>query len=326
MLAALVVPLVGGLAAAPFLDPTGVLLGWLRGEVIFKGRPASYWVEFVRGNLKYGYIPNGVLESFAGSGDAGAAVWLPLINDSDEKMRWAGVSLLARCGHPTPTAVVPLKRALHDQSTQVRLSAALALYQIGAACPEAFETAALLVDDAAAGFSFEAANVLWAMEPTAAQDKFGWREFRNTSEDFRITMPAGVVGTGQLREIRPDVFIEATRYEAKHERDVYFVEVSAYPEGVIEGSTLQQRVQVLQATVGLFIPNGQILEQRYLDQSGHRAWEVQVGAEGMGFLRQRVWWAGNRMYLAGLATPYKDGLRTRWALYFLDSFHSDWDG
>lgn len=42
-LLALLALLVLAVPLALWLDPTGVLLGWLRGEQFFQGRPTSYW-------------------------------------------------------------------------------------------------------------------------------------------------------------------------------------------------------------------------------------------------------------------------------------------
>src|SRR2546427_10287317 len=58
------------LPAAVFLDPTFVILGWLRGESFYQGKPTSYWSREMRGWMK-------LSDGWAGAvGWAGKSRWI----------------------------------------------------------------------------------------------------------------------------------------------------------------------------------------------------------------------------------------------------------
>jgi hypothetical protein len=315
------VVLLAGLVAAPFLDPTGVLWGYLRCEPIFRGYPASCWVKFVREFKHSDYVPNGAVQAFADTGDAGAAVWLPFLHDPDEFMRFAAAKLLGGCGRPTPSAVSALTEGLHDDSPRVRIVAAQALSKIGADTADAVAALKEIIDDPDSSWTYSAASVLWAIDPGAGIAEFGWRELKSTALGFHVTMPGDVESHGQFQEL-PGAWVELTIYSAWYRGAMYQVCVGRYPDGFIQTRTDEEKVASLRAAAGPMM-GGNIVQEKKVKHGNRTAWEPVVEVQGKGVIRQRMWWAGNRLYMAQVVSLNKAMTETRWADYFLDSFQSD---
>ncbi len=139
-------------ASAVLLDPTRVLLGTLRGEPFYRGRPASFW----RGALLD--AAPGAQTNARNDLAEGQAEVVPLLVELLEKtpgagrdaaeVRWNAAIVLGVIGEPAASAVPALTAALEDPERLVRVSAADALGKIGPAARDAVpRMAALLQTD-----------------------------------------------------------------------------------------------------------------------------------------------------------------------------------
>ena len=104
----------GGLLAVAtagvFLEPTGVVIGWVRGESFFQDRPTRYW----RRNLK-DQDPGARTNTIHTLSSADALrVLRELLKDRDADIRLSAVTALTLL-KPDPTVAVPeLANALSD--------------------------------------------------------------------------------------------------------------------------------------------------------------------------------------------------------------------
>jgi HEAT repeat protein len=122
------------------LDPTRAVLGTLRGEPFYGGRPASYWRKELLDDAP-GARTNAV-KALADGGQGAVPVLVELLRESgpdkaSAEVRWTAALALGHVG-PGATAAVPaLIEALDDPEPLVRLSAADALGKVGPAAGDA---------------------------------------------------------------------------------------------------------------------------------------------------------------------------------------------
>ncbi len=111
-----------------WLDPTGVLQGWLRSESFWSGRPASYWSQSLRSEdpleqsearqqLEHGGA-DAVAVLTEVLADRGAADW------QATEARWNAAEILGRIGPAAQSASPALLEALQDPDLHVRSVAA----------------------------------------------------------------------------------------------------------------------------------------------------------------------------------------------------------
>ena len=125
MLAGLVV------LAAVLFDPNRYVLGLLRGDAFFQGKPASYW-----GRALAGDDPKAQVEARAALKDREAVpVLIDLLDDRDAA--WRAADILASHGPDAKPAIPALLRAAENKDPHVRSVARMALAEIGSLPPEA---------------------------------------------------------------------------------------------------------------------------------------------------------------------------------------------
>src|SRR4051794_17063065 len=90
--------------AAVWLDPTGVLPGYLRGEPFYRSRPTRYWRKEL-GDDRPGVRANAVQE-LADGGTSAVPVLVDLLRSkkSAAEVRWTAASVLGRIGPDTEAA------------------------------------------------------------------------------------------------------------------------------------------------------------------------------------------------------------------------------
>jgi hypothetical protein len=146
-----------GLTLAIFVEPTGVVRGWLRGEHFYRGRPTSYWRKKV---VKHVYpAPQTEVDPqddpsappFPRPYEAAAVpVLIDLLGDEDDEVRYWSCSTLFWIGPDASEAVPTLATMLRSDNLYDRRNAVHALAAIGpksgAALPELIE--ALKEEDA----------------------------------------------------------------------------------------------------------------------------------------------------------------------------------
>src|SRR5581483_6173155 len=126
---------VTGSVVGVWLDPTCVVLGFLRGETFFEGRPTTYWHRALRS-----LDPKVQAVALRDLQDGGAAavpvlielVQLPSGTDwADVEVRCQAADLLGRLGAEARAAVPALMDALAGPDAHVRAVVAAALTTIG---------------------------------------------------------------------------------------------------------------------------------------------------------------------------------------------------
>lgn len=126
------------LAAGVWLEPTGVVLGWMNGEVFYQDRPTRYWSKALTSSDPATQAHTHQALTEGGRSAVGVLVEI-LKKDDNADARWKAADLLGRLGpeareESTRAAVAA---ALKDSNAHVRAVAASALATIGPAGSDA---------------------------------------------------------------------------------------------------------------------------------------------------------------------------------------------
>lgn len=134
-------------ALAVVFDPSGILLGRLRGEVFYDGRPMSSWRRGLLDTAP-GAQTNTRLRLVEGKEEAVPLLVGLLAPTESAEVRWNAAMVLGDLGPAAEQAVPPLIQALEEKESLLRLAAVDALGKIGpAAKPAVPQMAALLKGD-----------------------------------------------------------------------------------------------------------------------------------------------------------------------------------
>src|SRR5258708_6617527 len=126
--------------AAVWLDPTYILLGLLRNESFYRGRPTSYWrVVFHRAvhgdpedKIRAHEEMLGIEPTYGQSMDTAAIpVLVELLDDEDEETRFVACNALGARGTEAAPAVPALQRMLHQEGLYRHRNAVKTLASIG---------------------------------------------------------------------------------------------------------------------------------------------------------------------------------------------------
>jgi len=123
--------------AALWLDPTGVLMGHLRGEPFFDGRPAGYWERSLRADPATQVT---AIEKLEQGGTEAAVVLESLLsskNGASAEVRCTAAEILGKIGPDAEQAGSTLLAALKDTDLHVRAIAAASLAKVGVPPDEA---------------------------------------------------------------------------------------------------------------------------------------------------------------------------------------------
>jgi HEAT repeat protein len=127
------------LAIGVWLEPTGVVLGWMHGEAFYQNRPTRYW-----GRALASSNARTRAEAHQALKEGGRAA-VPLLaevlqTNKNPEARWKAADLLRQAGpeaHESPAALAALTAALKDPDAHVRAVAAAALASVGPAGSDA---------------------------------------------------------------------------------------------------------------------------------------------------------------------------------------------
>lgn len=127
------------LAAGVWLEPTGVVLGWMNGEAFYQNRPRRYWSKAL---ISSDPVTQAQTHSALTEGGRAAVPVLVevLQKDDNAEARWKAADLLGRLGtqaREEPAALSALAAALKDADPHVRAVAAASLASVGPAGPDA---------------------------------------------------------------------------------------------------------------------------------------------------------------------------------------------
>jgi HEAT repeat protein len=127
------------LVLGAWLEPTGVVLGWMSGETFYRERPTRYWRRALTSSDPA--VQARTHQELKEGGRSAVPVLADVLRTSENpEARWKAADLLGRLGpaaHELPAALLSLTTALKDDSSQVRAVAATALASIGSAGPDA---------------------------------------------------------------------------------------------------------------------------------------------------------------------------------------------
>ncbi len=129
---------------AVFLDPTAAVLGRLRGEPFYRGRPAAWWGRQLRSTDPAAHA-RAEADLQAGGADAVPVLVALLHRDGGDwgaaETRWMAADQLGRISAPARDAVPALTAALNDADPHVREVAAKSLLALA---PDAEDNPTLL--------------------------------------------------------------------------------------------------------------------------------------------------------------------------------------
>jgi HEAT repeat protein len=127
------------LAFGVWIEPTGVVLGWVNGEQFYQNRPTRYWSKALASSDPA--TQEQTHQALKDGGRAAVPVLVEVLQKEDNAdARWKAADLLGRlgpAGRQIPAALSALAAALKDANSHVRAVAATALASIGPAGPEA---------------------------------------------------------------------------------------------------------------------------------------------------------------------------------------------
>jgi HEAT repeat protein len=133
----LVVIFAGLLVVGLFIEPTGVALGYLRGESFYDGRPSGYWARQLAGDPAASSAAIEKLERGKGAVVGVLAELLQGQSRFPSEVRYTAAEILGRIGPDADAASQALLDALNDPDPHVRLVAAAALPKTGVPAADA---------------------------------------------------------------------------------------------------------------------------------------------------------------------------------------------
>jgi hypothetical protein len=310
-----------GLAAA--LEPFGIVRGFLRGEVFYRGRPASYWKRLLKRSTWHGqYVPGPSLAGparYAFTDDPAAA--LPVLREGlqhpDADIRSSSAEALGYCGAGAAVACPVLVEALHDPSPWVRTHVAGALASIGPAAAPWLPAVVEATKDADPRVAATAVDAVWRIDPKAALAIFGWRELAPAGLGFRVVMPTPVEQEDQVVE-KFGVEVHSRSFTASYNRAAYSVTVGRYPPDFIPPAAEETSLEAdLEQTKQL---GAQLMVWQRIVLPGHEGREHMFAIKGKGIVRSRLFWVGQRQYMAIVSASQKEDVESPQAVSFLTSF------
>jgi len=129
-----------------WLEPTGSILGKLRGEPFFQGRAGRHWCRALTADNP---VEREAAVKSLGEGGADSLAVLQFLlrqNSADAEVRWTAAELLGKLGSTARPAAADLVAALDDSDPHVRSVAATALSAIEVSAAEAVGPLVKLLD------------------------------------------------------------------------------------------------------------------------------------------------------------------------------------
>jgi hypothetical protein len=307
-------------AAAAVLEPNRVVRGWLAGEPFFRWRPASYWKDVLRTEGSHDPPFRKALGEFRPK-EVSVRVLLECARDPDPNVRRPALFVLADSAVRLDVIRDGLTNALNDPDPQCRLTALVGLAAYGQGARPAVPALVPLLHDPEDQVAFVADLTLWEIDPAAAREATGWREFTSDDWGFCMMLP----GEPEESTISTPGIIPAITHQflAVHGVSRYGVAISDYPEGAFFPPTDEERLEFGRNSVlAAFKAKGLTVTlsgDAPVEVGGRKGREFRVEAEGMGFVLSRIFWEGRRLYQVKVASQPRF-LNARAAEYFLDSF------
>jgi hypothetical protein len=218
--------MLAAVVAAVWLDPTRVLLGLLKNESFYRGRPTSYWrakvyeqVHAGRDNSQAAREPLELEPTFGVAPDpVGIPVLVALLDDEDDQVRFFACNALVAHGPKSAPAVPALRKMLRHEDVYQRRNGVKTLAAIGpdarAAIPDLIQ--ALKDEDSWVNYfaavalgkiGAEAREAVPALRELRASDRAKVSYLGSGKEDRLLNRGMDKVGDGAtwaLKEISPE--------------------------------------------------------------------------------------------------------------------------
>jgi HEAT repeat protein len=191
----------GVLAVACWLEPTGVVRGWVWGESFFQGRPTNYWHRKLLSDDPV--VQSTAHEELSQGGPDAVSVLLELLGSQGEEewqsaeTRWQAAEILGHIGPDAQASSTALLAALKDPDLHVRLVAATSLAQVETPANQAVPALQALLKADVSESALRALSVYGAEAVPALEDLLGI--LSNESLDTELRWNAART-LGKMRE------------------------------------------------------------------------------------------------------------------------------
>jgi hypothetical protein len=313
--------LLSAVGAAAILEPNRIVLGWIAGEPFFRWRPASYWKKVLRADGEAGYPYRKASGEFSPK-EVSLNVLLECARDPNPNVRRPALYVLAEGSVRLNAIRDALTEALADADPQVKLTSLVGLAGYGPRARSSVAAVVPLLQDPDVQVAFVANLALWDIDPAAARDATGWRQFTSDAWAFSVMLPSAPM---ESTVTAPGAFPSVNHMFLALEGGIsqYGVTVLDYPEDVFFPPTDKERLDFgRDSTVAGFKAKGltyKVADETPIEFGGRKGREFRVEVEEMGFVRSRIFWAGRRLYQVKVASQTRF-LNAKAADFFMNSF------
>jgi hypothetical protein len=315
--------LCGSLFAA-LVEPNQILIGMLCGDAFYDLRPTRYWREVLRADGERNQIGDETIAVFK-HWASGIPVLRACARDADRNVRWPAVHLLGRVARLHVHECLPgLREALHDEDTEVRLQAIIALGNLQAnALSAAADLVPLMKGDPVGQVRFMAEKALWHISKKMAVEATAWQLVESAWWGFTARFPAAPDEKQMPAALAPDQ-LTIYSFTAMHGVTHCTVAITEYPPELFNG-TDEERLDAGRDLM-LFGIGAKLVEETPFERGPIRGREITLekiierdGAANTFRTKSRIFWVGRRLYHVQAA--YDIDLSVLPAVdFFLDSF------
>ena len=301
------------LSVAILVDRTSTVLGILRGDAFYRGRPTSHWQQVIGADGADGQLR---LKTFELFDDWGAApVLRACLRHPDSDVRWPAIVLFRRCAS-FGDQKKEFMRLLDDPVEDVRVEAIYALARLRREALPALPRLVELADSQDVGVATAARYALWSIDANAALEAEDWTVFLSEEWGFSVQFPGEVD-----HDSRPAKYIDSDLHEFWAWSGPSRFTVALSFAILDDNLTVAERYD-LAAQVTADALNGTVEINESVEQHGVTGSEQKIVTD-RGTMRTRLFIVGDRVYQVQVV--YQPQLLHPDAIkHFLDSFTITW--
>jgi hypothetical protein len=306
------------LVLGSILDPSQTVRALVRGEAFYQWRPTRYWREVLRADGEKGKISDESIKRLRKK--AACPVLIQCSMDKDPNVCWPAIGLLgeleSRELFPSSQALVLFREGLNSEHEIVRFQSARAIGLMGIRGRSASEDLVHLLQDPSISTRCCADYAIWQIDQSSAPKLTGWKEFNSMKWRFSAVFPSQIEEKQTVVDrLETQVLIHS--FTGVNGVTHCIVAVSDYQEDILKQVTEAQRFDNARDWVVAQL-GGKVVIDEQVEQNGLKGREQEIAVEGMGFLRTRHFWVGNRLYnILVASTP--EFVNRKAAEYFLNS-------
>ena len=215
-----------------------------------------------------------------------------------------------------------LTDALADTDLQARLTAVNGLATYGPRARSSLPAIIPLLHDSEEQIAFVANLILWDIDPAAAREATGWRQFTSDDWGYSVMLP-GEPTKSQLSIPGPVPSVSHQVLAVEGGVSQFGVAVADFPAEGVFPATDEERLDFGRNSVVAGIKakglTSKLSGETAIEVGGKKGREFLVEVEGLGFIRSRLFWEGRRLYQVKVASK-PEFLNPKAAEYFMDSF------